>query len=262
MWVDQLDIRPSEHWDRAIERAVASCRGLVVIVSPRSVASDNVADEISFAIDSGKSVLPVMIERCSLPLRLTRMQVIDATENYERALQQCLSELTRRAGSAEERELAEPPRERLAISDVAKAKQHLAAILGPIAGRMVDKAAARAGSTGELYSILALNIDNPSERARFLTLVPAATVRTQSPPSPSPVSAAQIPEQAQASPIVAAEIESMTRLMANYIGPIAAIVVKRESRISASLENLRQQLANHISDEGQRDAFLKEAQRQ
>lgn len=26
MWVDQLDIRPSEHWDRAIERAVSSCR--------------------------------------------------------------------------------------------------------------------------------------------------------------------------------------------------------------------------------------------
>ena len=51
MWVDQLDIRPSEHWDRAIERAVHECRGLVVILSPRSVESDNVADEISFAID-------------------------------------------------------------------------------------------------------------------------------------------------------------------------------------------------------------------
>ena len=49
MWVDQLDIRPSEHWDRAIEKAVRDCRGLVVIVSPRSVASDNVADEISYA---------------------------------------------------------------------------------------------------------------------------------------------------------------------------------------------------------------------
>src|SRR5581483_3935624 len=32
MWVDQLDIRPSEHWDRAIERAVHECRGLVVIL--------------------------------------------------------------------------------------------------------------------------------------------------------------------------------------------------------------------------------------
>ena len=40
MWVDQFDIRPSEHWDRAIERAVTNCRGLVVILSPRSVASD------------------------------------------------------------------------------------------------------------------------------------------------------------------------------------------------------------------------------
>ena len=34
MWVDQIDIRPSEHWDRAIERAVHECRGLVVILSP------------------------------------------------------------------------------------------------------------------------------------------------------------------------------------------------------------------------------------
>src|SRR6478672_736975 len=90
MWVDQLDIRPSERWDRAIERAVRDCRGLVVILSPRSVASDNVADEISFAIDHGKSVLPVMIERCALPLRITRMQVIDATGDYDRALQLCV----------------------------------------------------------------------------------------------------------------------------------------------------------------------------
>src|SRR5438445_135808 len=92
MWVDQLDIRPSEHWDRAIERAVSASRGLVVILSPRSVASDNVADEISFAIDSSKIVLPVMIEKCVLPLRITRMHVIDATGVYNKALNQCLAE--------------------------------------------------------------------------------------------------------------------------------------------------------------------------
>src|SRR3954447_7157255 len=98
VWVDQLDIRPSEHWDRAIERAVSASRGLVVILSPRSVASDNVADEISFAIDSGKSVLPIMIERCTLPLRITRMQVINATASYDKALEQCVCELQRGAG--------------------------------------------------------------------------------------------------------------------------------------------------------------------
>ena len=98
IWIDQLDIRPSEHWDRAIERAVRDCCGLVVILSPRSVESDNVADEISYAIDRGKPVLPVMIERCSMPLRITRMQMIDATGDYDRALQQCLEAIASKDG--------------------------------------------------------------------------------------------------------------------------------------------------------------------
>ena len=256
MWVDQLDIRPSEHWDRAIERAVTGCRGLVVILSPRSVASDNVADEISFAIDSGKSVLPVMIDRCTLPLRLTRMQMIDATGNYERALQQCFDELRRRTEPSQSSKPDQPSRPRPDPSDVAKAKQHLAAIVGPIAGRMVDKAAARAVSSGELYTILAMNIENQAERSKFLASAPIpVAVQTQSPRSET------APEPEQTPSIVAAEIESMTRLMANYIGPIAAIVVKRESRASASLEHLRQQLAGHIHDEAQRDQFLRDAQR-
>ena len=106
LWIDQLDIRPSEHWDRAIEQAVRDSRGIVVVLSPRSVASDNVADEVSFAIDSGKSVLPVMIERCKLPLRITRMQVIDATGTYEDALERCVAELRRSAEPASSQDLA------------------------------------------------------------------------------------------------------------------------------------------------------------
>ena len=30
MWVDRLNIRPSEHWDRAIERAIRGCRCMVM----------------------------------------------------------------------------------------------------------------------------------------------------------------------------------------------------------------------------------------
>ena len=252
MWVDQLDIRPSEHWDKAIERAVSSCRGLVVILSPRSVASDNVADEISFAIDNGKSVLPVMIERCTLPLRLTRMQVVDATANYDRALKQCLGELLRRSESPEASPGTKAPRQRVDPAEIAKAKLHLSRVLGPIAGRLVDKASARAGSTSELYGILALHIDDETERAKFLELgsaaQPAAHLEaTGSEPIPAPS-------------IDAAEIESMTRLMARHVGPIAAILVKRASKTADSPDKLRQQLANHIPDEGQRAQFLQDAQ--
>src|SRR4029453_1959862 len=111
MWVDQFDIRPSEHWDRAIERALRCCRGIVVIVSPRSVQSDNVMDEIAFAIASGKFVLPVMIETCVLPLRIVRMHLIDASGNYEGALQQCLKELRRPRDGQPSREETPPPRQ-------------------------------------------------------------------------------------------------------------------------------------------------------
>src|SRR5438477_2050856 len=149
MWVDQLDIRPSQHWDRAIERAVSACRGLVVILSPRSVASDNVADEISFAIDSGKSVLPVMIEKCVLPLRITRMHLIDATGVYDKALSQCLAELQRPSGASKDK----PGRTAASLEPqvVSDAKRQLASILGPIADILVDKAAGRAASAADLY---------------------------------------------------------------------------------------------------------------
>jgi hypothetical protein len=254
MWVDQLDIRPSEHWDRAIERAVRECRGLVVILSPRSVASDNVADEISFAIDSRKSVLPVMIERCTLPLRLTRMQVVDATGDYDRALEQCLDELSRRDGITPAPPPKEPPRAPLDAGEVAVARQRLTEILGPIANRLVDKAAVKAGSVAELYEMLAQHIGTAAERERFVGVRSSKTLE--------PVAAGAAPhaEQRPAAQIPASELESISALMTRYVGPVATVLVKRESRSSASLSDLREQLAGHIPDQRDRAEFLREAQ--
>ena len=253
MWLDQLDIRPSEHWDRAIERAVRECRGLVVILSPRSVASDNVADEISFAIDSGKSVLPVMIERCTLPLRLTRMQVVDAIDNYERALEQCVAELTRGAGNSPPLARAEAP-ERVALhpGELTLARQRLTEALGPIAGRLVDKAAARAGSIAELYQLLSGHIASAADRERFLALG-LVTAPDAPPPRAAPKAAGPA--------IAQADLESMSALMARYIGPIARVVVSRESRASPSVEQLRQQLAERIPDQNDRAEFLRQSER-
>lgn len=250
MWVDQFDIRPSEHWDRAIERAVRNCRGIVVIVSPRSVESNNVADEISFAIDSGKSVLPVLIERCALPLRLTRMQVIDATGKYERALQLCADELRQRDGDAPQSTPAMPIREPLDPSGVSLARERLAPILGPIAGRLAEEAAQEAGSIDELYRILSLRIQSEPEREHFLGLARTEPAFSKAPPD--------TPEGCRAK-ISAAELESMWKLMVRYIGPIAPIVVKREGRTASSLEHLRHNLAAKIANHNDRAEFLRQA---
>jgi hypothetical protein len=254
MWVDQLDIRPSEHWDRAIERAVRDCRGLVVILSPRSVVSDNVADEISYAIDSGKSVLPVMIEKCVLPLRITRMHLIDATANYDKALKQCVDELKRPPGDVsvlpESAPVASAPLEPQAI---AEAKRQLVLILGPIANILVDKAAARAGSVQDLYGELAKRIDDAADRQRFLA---AASPGEAQPPAPS---ASTVPRGPTGAEIPPADIDSVAAALLPFLGPIAPIVAKRESRVSSSVEELRQRLAALIPLEQDRAAFLKRA---
>lgn len=250
MWVDQIDIRPSEHWDRAVERAVRNCRGIVVIVSPRSVESNNVADEISFAIDSRKSVLPVLIERCALPLRLTRMQVIDATGKYERALQLCADELRKRDGDTPQSTVAMPTREPLDPSAVSLVRERLAPIVGPIAGRLVEEAARKVDSIDELYRILSLRIQSEPEREQFLGLGGAEPVLSKAPPS--------TPEGCQAD-ISDARLDSMSRLMIRYIGPIAPIVVKREARSAASLDHLRDNLAAMITNHNERAEFLRQA---
>ena len=173
LWVDQLDIRPSEHWDRAIERAVNNCRGIVVILSPRSVASDNVADEISFALDGGKSVLPVMIERCNLPLRITRMQVIDATADYGKALDQCVAELRRTKVPASQRESsAGPDAGAIPPADVELVGQILAGHLGPIATVLARRESKVSPTMEELGQRLAKLIPTQSERDEFLRKVP------------------------------------------------------------------------------------------
>jgi hypothetical protein len=246
MWVDQLDIRPSEHWDRAIERAVSTCRGLVVILSPRSVASDNVADEISFAIDSRKSVLPVMIEKCVLPLRITRMHVIDATGSYDKALRQCLAELQRPSGAGEDKPAAPIPAS-LDAQTISEAKHHLASMLGPIADILVDKAAGRAASVADFYGQLALHIDDEKARERFLA--------TGSHGSPDPATKAA----PNATAISTADIDAIANALTSYLGPIAPILAQRESRVCATANELRQRLAARIPAERDRSAFIRQA---
>ena len=79
LWIDQRDIAPSQRWDRAVEAALRDCVAVVVVLSPRSVASENVLDEIGFTIDSRKDVVPLLYEPCDVPMRISRMQRIDFT---------------------------------------------------------------------------------------------------------------------------------------------------------------------------------------
>jgi TIR domain len=93
VWMDQLDIKPGERWDRAVDDALAKCPELLVILSPAAVESINVMDEVSLALEEGKTVLPVIHRNCKIPFRLRRLQYVDLTLNYKAGLGRLLETL-------------------------------------------------------------------------------------------------------------------------------------------------------------------------
>lgn len=99
VWIDQLDIPFGARWDNAVQRALHDCASLLIVLSPDSVRSENVKDEIALALDKGKPIVPVVHEKCEIPLRLRRMNYVDCTEDYEAAIAALIASL-RRAGLA------------------------------------------------------------------------------------------------------------------------------------------------------------------
>jgi formylglycine-generating enzyme required for sulfatase activity len=79
VWLDQLDIPAGARWDREVEKALKECEIFMIIITQASTESENVLDEIGYAIDKGKRILPVLLENCEIPLRLRRFQYADFT---------------------------------------------------------------------------------------------------------------------------------------------------------------------------------------
>ena len=246
MWVDSFDIRPSEHWDRAIERAIRGCRNVIAILSPRSVASENVADEISLAIDAGKPIIPVVIEPCDLPLRLTRRHLIDATGSYDSALKQCFDEIEGDESFAGPGVTHDPEK-------IAAVKSQLASFIGPIAQILVDRAVPGAVSIDALYRVLALHITDDADRARFIAFGPEhsapgaddATVRIRE----------AVPAGKAIKP---SDLDRIATALTSYLGPIAPIVARKEGDASRSIRELLERLAVKLHNDGDRAAFLRQ----
>ena len=51
IFLDTLDIAAGKRWDRAIQEALTACPRMLVILSPASVSSDNVLDEVHYGLD-------------------------------------------------------------------------------------------------------------------------------------------------------------------------------------------------------------------
>jgi len=90
LWVDIENLIPgTPAWEREIERAIRSAKGIIVLLSPDSNNSEWVRREISFAEQHEKRIFPVLIEGDeddSVPLRLSSHQRVDLRRNFSKGL--------------------------------------------------------------------------------------------------------------------------------------------------------------------------------
>ncbi len=86
VWFDQTDLIAGAHLGDATEKALTLSECIIVILTPSSVASRHVRDEVEFALEENKTIIPIMVQKCRVPLQLRHLQYIDLTTNYATGL--------------------------------------------------------------------------------------------------------------------------------------------------------------------------------
>jgi hypothetical protein len=197
VWIAPRDVSPAAEWAAEIIDAISAARAMVLVFSASSNSSPQVRREVERAVHKDLRILPFRIEDVlpsrSLEYFLSSQHWLDGfpaprEPHYERlcgCLRQWLTDSSAqpvRAGPASAiaaRSVTPAPvaaqpsaivgrDARLPAEELRRLEIRLARILGPIAGVLVDRAAAAATDLTELEQRLAAEIDSPEDRRRFL----------------------------------------------------------------------------------------------
>jgi len=77
VWYDLSGLGGGSRWRLEIEQAIRASQYVVVVLSPDSVASEWVEREYLFSSRLGKSIVPVFLKPCELPLYYLNLHYID-----------------------------------------------------------------------------------------------------------------------------------------------------------------------------------------
>ncbi len=141
---------------------------------------------------------------------------------------------------------AQAPAAAISPEDLARAESKLTRALGPIAPRIVAKAARTAPTFEALCQALAGEIGDPADRAAFLSATLGKGAGSSH--SSQTVVAAALPQEV---------VDSIARALSAAIGPIAKVVVTRAAKRAATEEGLIAAAAAEIESAADRARFLK-----
>lgn len=177
IWLDQTDIKGGSRWDDEIVKGLNASQAFVILLSKSSAVSQNVKDEIGYAIDQNMHIIPLLIEACEVPFRLRRNQYIDFTMlRYGEGLKAVLENLSTAFPGAE----LHPKKKERKLMDPAELAQTVTGLLVPLLAKMGESVATEVGAKlpdriGKLWGAITNRFQgNPSAAGAASDLVQKA----------------------------------------------------------------------------------------
>jgi len=142
-------------------------------------------------------------------------------------------------------------------------ERQLATFIGPLAKILVKRAASKATNSDELYALLAESLERDADRLAFLSGKAKLTPDKAKgqPRIESPQLSAEGAPLTSSSPLelTPAAIDQAARVLAPYVGPISAVLVRKAAKRADSLRSLYLLLAEHVEAGARRVRFLRDA---
>lgn len=98
-WSDVHGIIGGDVWKAAISRAVRESDAFLIVLSPQSANSENVAKELAVATKHARRILPVMYQECKIPDKMEYdLAELQWADFHEHPFHEALEELVRALG--------------------------------------------------------------------------------------------------------------------------------------------------------------------
>jgi len=134
-------------------------------------------------------------------------------------------------------------------------KQHV----GALAPAMVRNAAKKAQTPAELVQILAADITHDGTRLTFERRFADSSRTVSAPPASVPASRTEPSTNTAASRFAADVLERAERRLAQYLGPVARVFVRRAAVKARDESELYLLLADEIENPAEKKAFIRRA---
>jgi internalin A len=85
VWWDFDSLKGGQDWQKEIERGIKQCDFFLIALTPDAVASEWVGNEILYASNAQKTIIPLHLKKCEVPIGLIKKQWVDFENQTQKA---------------------------------------------------------------------------------------------------------------------------------------------------------------------------------